>query len=51
MTKMEHQVMMWLNGSAPDLDGVWFGDCECCDHKRPYWWRRHLRKMLDRCKK
>jgi hypothetical protein len=50
MTKMERKIFNWLNGAGADLDGKWFGDCDCCDHKRPYWWRRHLRKQLDRLK-
>lgn len=51
MTKRERQIFNWLNGSGPDLDGKWFGDCGCCDHKPRFWWRRHLRKQLGRLRK
>jgi len=50
VTKNEMLVMDWLMGSRPDLDGKWFGECECCDHKPRFWWRRHLTKMLQRIK-
>lgn len=50
VTKNERRIFGWLNGANADMDGKWFGDCDCCDHKRPYWWRRHLRKQLDRIK-
>jgi len=48
VTKGERQILDWLNGAAPDLDGKWFGECDCCEKRRHYWWRRHLRKMLAR---
>lgn len=35
----------WLDGSAPDADGKWFGDD--VPKGKPFWWRSKFRAMLS----
>jgi hypothetical protein len=40
----------WLDGSAPDADGKWFGECEpenIGKYPKKYWWRSHFRKLIS----
>jgi hypothetical protein len=46
MVLVPKSALDWLNGEAPDADGLWFVDGDA-SHNDHFWWRSEFRAMLS----